>query len=72
MAKNLNEQSLAYRYIEYLDLTEKGSEKTVNDFFNFVGLPSYQRSNFVYACILRQAQEICDIRHQECYLGAGI
>jgi len=50
------EESLAVKYIEYLGKEDRG--KTFNDFFDWVGIPMRNRTDFAVAAILKQAMEI--------------
>ena len=50
------EESLAVKYIEYLDMEDRGT--TFNDFFDWVGVPMEHRTDFAVAAILKQAREI--------------
>jgi len=52
---------LAHKYLEYLDKEDRGN--TYNDFFDWVGIPIEQRSDFVIAAILKQALEIQEVDH---------
>lgn len=52
------EESLAAKYLEYLDKPDRG--ETYNDFFDWVGIPMYQRNDFAVTAILKQAMEICE------------
>lgn len=33
------------------------SKTTVDDFFDYAGIPTHQRSDFTFCCIMRQAEE---------------
>ncbi len=50
------EKSLAVSYIEYMDKEDHG--KTFNDFFDWVGVPMENRTDFAVAAILKNAREI--------------
>ena len=52
------EESYAEKYLEYLGKSDRPDDDTWNDFFDWAGLPMEQRSDFIIAAILKQAQEI--------------
>ena len=52
------EKSLAVCYLEYLELENRG--QTFNDFFDWVGIPMENRTNFAVAAILKQARDIVE------------
>ena len=56
----------AKKYIKYMD-NKKNKNKTWDDFFNHIGVAKKLRSNFLVACILKQAQEI--IEGEKCHAG---
>jgi len=52
----MGEESLAVKYLEYLELEDRGT--TFNDFFDWVEVPMENRTDFAVAAILNQAQNI--------------
>lgn len=55
------EESLAVKYIEYLELQDVimgGLGNTFNDFFDWVGVPMENRTDFAVAAILKNAREL--------------
>jgi len=50
------EDSLAEKYLEYIKTAPEGA--TVDDFFDYCGVPKSARSDFVYAAIMKQVREI--------------
>ncbi len=56
IAQMEGEDSLAEKYIEYLEIASE--DATVDDFFDYCGIPENNRSDFLYAAILKQALEI--------------
>ena len=57
--QTMAEESLAVKYLEYLELENRGT--TFNDFFDWVGIPMENRTNFAVAAILKQALELSKI-----------
>lgn len=52
----MTEENLAVKYLEYLELEDKGT--TFNDFFDWVNVPMENRTDFAVAAILKNAREI--------------
>jgi hypothetical protein len=50
------EENLAVKYLEYIELRDSGT--TFNDFFDWVGVPMENRTDFAVAAILKNAREI--------------
>jgi hypothetical protein len=55
---------LAKKYIEYMDLPEGERGTTFDDFFDWVDVPVEQRTDFAVAAILNRAQKLLDKTHQ--------
>lgn len=51
----LDNSDLADKLIEYMDMPDHGV--TFNDFFDWVGIPENERTDFLVACIVNQALE---------------
>jgi hypothetical protein len=56
--KTVVDESLAVKYIEYMDKDEEDRGETFDDFFDWVGLPIESRKDFVVGLIIEQAREI--------------
>jgi hypothetical protein len=54
--KTMAEESLAFKYLEYMDKEDRG--ETFDDFFDWVGIKKQFRTDFAVAAILNQAQKI--------------
>jgi hypothetical protein len=54
----MSEESLAVKYIEYMDKDKADRGETFDDFFNWADVPKKNRSDFAVAAILKQAKEI--------------
>lgn len=52
------EANLGLKYIEYMDIPESERGITVNDFFEWCGVPMENRTDFAFAAILNQAKKI--------------
>ncbi len=52
MAENKN---MADEFIKFEKIATQ--KTTVDDFFDYVGIPTHQRSDFVFCCIMKQAEE---------------
>ena len=52
------EESLAVKYIEYLDKEDRGT--TFNDFFDWVGVKEENRTDFAVAAILNRVRKILE------------
>jgi len=62
------EESLAVKYLEYLDLKDNimgGLGNTFNDFFDWVGVPMENRTDFAVGAILKQVQEIWEANNDQ-------
>jgi len=62
------EESLAVKYLEYLDLKDNimgGLGNTFNDFFDWAGIPMRNRTDFAVAAILKQVQEIWEANNDQ-------
>ena len=51
------DESMAEFFIRYTNDPEN-EDKTVNDFFKAAGVPKRERSDFAFAALLKQVQEI--------------
>jgi hypothetical protein len=54
----MSDESLAVKYIEYMDRDEKDPGNTWDDFFDWVGLPIKCRKDLFVGLIIEQAREI--------------
>lgn len=49
------DKNLADELIKFTKIATQ--ETTVNDFFDYAGIPIHQRNDFVFCCIMKQAEE---------------
>ena len=62
---------LAKKYIEYID-DPRHSESTFNDFFDWVGIPMKNRTNFAVAAILKNVRNIILDENNMCKISNDI